>query len=288
MQVLFRIVLVAFIFAASATQYSYSQISLGVGITPGFGYIRSSQLKKMGPEIEAHNNAQQCDYKTRAAFQMGFHAVVQYRLTHQMNIVAMPGIHFFNSTYNSTYTKNEALGAGDYIEHRITSIAKFKGTQFQLPIFAKYYLIPDKPYFATAGLCFSYNSKMKMHSEEDSITTSFIGSGVATSNKKDYEYSNVKIDGYKPFQMHMILGIGTSVLTGYRRNLDIELSYYIPLTSSPYYTTDAAYSAQALNNKVFTQDGKKSLEQSTGKSLGHYRMHMINLTVRYLIYTRVK
>ncbi|MBC7451345.1 MAG: PorT family protein [Cytophagales bacterium] len=288
MQLFFRIILVVIVFTVISIQHGYSQISLGVGITPGLGYLRSSQLKQMGPVIEEQDNAQLCDYKTRAAFQLGFHAVVQYRLTHQINIVAMPGINIFQSTYNSTFTKNESLGGDDYIEHRIVSIAKFKGTQFQIPIFAKYYLIPDKPYFATAGLNFSYNSKMKMYSEEDSITTSFIGSGLGASSKKDYDYSNIKIDGYKPFQMHMILGIGTSILTGYRRNLDIELSYYIPLTSSPYYTTDAAYSAQALNNKVFTQDGKESLEKSTGKNLNHYRMHMINLTVRYLIFTRVK
>ena len=129
---------------------------------------------------------------------------------------------------------------------------------------------------------------MKMYSEEDSITSTYTKEDLYFSNAKNYEFKNIKIDEYNPFQMQMILGLGTSILTGYRRNLDIELSYYLPITSSPYYTTDADYSAQALNNKVFTKDGKESMEQATGKNLDHYRMHMFKLTVRYFIFTKVK
>lgn len=250
------------------------------------GYLRSSQLKQGGQTIEDLNSSiENLDFKVKASAQIGFQGVIQYRLTHQLCLVASPGFNLFRSTYNNIYISNEQLTSTDYITHKVLSIAKFKSTQLILPIVAKYYIIPDKNYFATAGLRFAYNSNMRMYSEEDSITTYYNQNGMAASNKQDREYKGVKIDGYKPFQMHFLLGIGTSILTGYRHNLDIELTYAIPLTSSPYYTTDATYTANALTNSVYTKDGKAGFESASGKNLDHFRMHQISFTVRYLIYS---
>lgn len=265
---------------------AHAQFSFGLGSTFGIGYLRSSQLKQGGRAIQNQDaTIVRNDYKVRASAQIGFQGVIQYRLTHQICLLASPGFNLFRSTYNNIYISNQALNSTDYITHKILSNTTFKSTQLILPIVAKYYIIPDKNYFATAGLRFAYNTNMRMYSEEDSITSYYNSSGLASSNKQDREYKNVKIDGYKPFQMHFLLGIGTSILTGYRHNLDIELTYAIPLTSSSYYTTDATYTANALTNSVYTQNGKASFENATGKNLDHFRMHQISLTVRYLIYS---
>lgn len=265
---------------------SNAQLSFGLGSTMSIGYLRSSQLKQGGETInDLNSDIQNLDFKVRATAQIGFQAVVQYRLTHQLCVVASPGFNLFRSTYDNIYIRNEQLSSTDYITHKVLSLAKFKSTQLILPIVAKYYIIPDKNYFATAGFRFAYNSNMHMYSEEDSITTYYNANGMVASSKQDREYKGVKIDGYKPFQMHFLLGIGTSILTGYRHNLDIELTYAIPLTSSPYYTSDAAYTANALTNSVYTKDGKANFESASGKNLDHFRMHQISLTVRYLIYS---
>lgn len=271
---------------ACTVSVGYSQFGFGVGSTLGLGYLRSSQLKQSGPAYEdAHPSVQNLDFKTKATVQIGFQGVIQYRIAQQWCIVASPGFRLFRSTFNNMLVENETLSSTDYITHKVISVAKFKCTQLQLPIIAKYYIIPDKPYFATGGFAFSYNAGMRMYSEEDSITSYYNSSGLATSNKKDIEFTKLKVDGYKPFQAHMILGVGTSILTGYRRNLDIELSYYIPLTSSSYYTSNVDFSNQALTNAVYSASGKVAHENATGKNLDHYRMHMVMLTVRFLIYS---
>ena len=283
---LFRKTALLLFISACTFSVGYSQFGFGVGTTLGLGYLRSSQLKQSGPVFESANpDVQNLDFKVKAAVQIGFQGVIQYRITQQWCVVASPGFRLFRSTFNNLYSERETLSSTDYIEHKVISIAKFKCTQLQLPIIAKYYIIPDKPYFATGGFAFSYNAGMRMYSEEDSITSYYNASGLASSNKQDIEFKKLKVDGYKPFQAHMILGIGTSVLTGYRRNLDLELSYYIPLTSSSYYTSDPAFSDQALTNAVFSANGKAAYENGTGKNLDHFRMHMITLTVRYLIYS---
>lgn len=286
METIFKKQLLVLFVSISTIIVSYAQISFGLSTTMGLGYLRSSQLKQGGQTIENQNNQiENLDFKVRAAAQIGFQGVIQYRLAHQWCVVAMPGFNLFRSTYNNISILNEQQSSTDYVTHKVISIAKFKSTQLILPIIAKYYIIPDKNYFATAGLRFAYNTNMRMYSEEDSITSYYNENGLASSNKQDREYNNVKIDGYKPFQMHFLLGMGTSILTGYRHNLDIELSYAIPLTSSPYYTTDATYTANALTNSVYTKDGKATFENSSGKSLDHFKMHQISLTVRYLIYS---
>ena len=286
METIFKKQLLVLFVSISTLFVSHAQISFGLGSTMSLGYLRSSQLKQGGQVIEDQNSSiQNLDYKVRAAAQIGFQGVVQYRLAHQWCIIASPGFNLFRSTYNNVYIWNDQLNSTDYITHKALSTAKFKSTQFVLPIVAKYYIIPDKNYFATAGLRLSYSGKMKMYSEEDSITTYYNADGLVASNNQHRDYQGVKIDGYKPLQMHFLLGIGTSVLTGYRHNLDIELTYAIPLTSSPYYTTDATYTANALTNAVYTKDGKTNFENTTGKNLDHFRMHQISLTVRYLIYS---
>jgi len=282
----FKKILFLLFISASTILAGYSQISFGVGSTFGLGYLRSSQLKQGAHNIEDQNsNIKNLDYKVRASAQIGFQGVIQYRLSHQWCLVASPGFNLFRSTYNNIFIENEPQSGSDYISHKILSTATFKSTQLVLPIIAKYYIIPDKSYFATAGFRFAYNTGMRMSSREDSITLYYSSTDLLSSNKTETEYKKVKLDGYKPFQAHLVLGIGTSILTGYRRNLDLELSYSIPLTSSPYYTTDADYTAHALTNSVYTAAGKSSFESASGKNLDHYRMHMITFTVRYLIYS---
>jgi hypothetical protein len=280
-----KYVLLLFI-SCSTVIIANAQFSFGLGSTLGIGYLRSSQLKQGGQAIQNQDpSVTRSDYKVRASAQIGFQGIIQYRLTHQLCLVASPGFNLFRSTYNNLYIRNETLNSTDYITHKVLSTATFKSTQLILPIIAKYYIIPDKNYFATAGVQFTYNTNMRMYSQEDSITSYYNTSGLASSNTKDREYKNVKIDGYKPFQMAFLLGIGTSILTGYRHNLDVELTYSIPLTSSSYYTTDATYTANALSNSVYTQNGKAGFENATGKNLDHFKMHQISLTVRYLIYS---
>lgn len=264
----------------------FSQFSFGVGTTLGLGYLRSSQLKQGAQVIKDQNpSIENLDYKVRASAQIGFQGVVQYRFAHQWCVVASPGFNLFRSTFNNIFISNDTVSGSEYITHKVLSTATFKSTQLVLPILAKYYIIPDKNYFATAGIQFAYNTGMRLSSQEDSITSYYNETDLIASNKVDIDYNKVKVDGYKPFQAHLILGVGTSVLTGYRRNLDLQLSYYIPLTSSHYYTTDAAFSNNTLTNSVYSQDGKNAFENASGKNLDHYKMHMITLTVRYLLYS---
>ncbi len=272
--------------SASTILAGFSQLSFGVGTTLGLGYLRSSQLKQGAQTIEEQNSSiENLDYKVRASAQLGFQGVVQYRFAHQWCIVAAPGFNLFRSTFNNIFISTETVSSTEYITHKVLSTATFKSTQLILPIVAKYYIVPDKNYFATAGIQFAYNTGMRLYSEEDSITSYYNETDLIASNKRDIEYRKIKIDGYKPFQAHLILGVGTSLLTGYRRNLDLQLSYYIPLTSSHYYTTDASFSENTLTNSVYSQDGKAAFENASGKNLDQYKMHMITLTVRYLLYS---
>lgn len=265
-----------------------AQYSFGAAITPGIGYMRSGQLKQAGEAVEDNNSEiLNYDYKTKSVFQMGFHGVAQYRLSHQWTVLAMPGVYFFRANNTGYYRSTLDGSNGDYYQYKIESLAKLRSTQFVLPIMAKYYIIPDRPYFATAGLQLTISGKTKMISEEDSITSYFTLGELYSSTSRNYTYTK-KLEEYKPFQLHLSLGVGASILTGYFHNLDIQLNWLIPVTASDYYTNDSAINDYTLLNNVYGSSGRASIENSSGKNVDRFRTGVLSLTLRYMFYNKVQ
>jgi hypothetical protein len=266
---------------------SYSvkaQLGLGVGIRSGLNFLRSGDYNQAAENIQTQNNAQQYEVRSQAGYGMGFNAVIQYRLAHQWQVVAYPGIYMYKALNSSIYKYNNANNTEQY---RLESLAKLSNTQFILPISAKYYVVPDRNFFLSAGLQFSIGTKMKLKSEEDSVRNTISGN-VITNTETFNQSHTVKLNHYKPFQTHLILGAGMSILTGYYHNLDIELNYMLPITASYYYTDDATFTQEAKLNRVYSSSGKSALENATGKSITDFRTHTITLTFRYILYNRIK
>lgn len=262
----------------------YAQLGLGVGVRSGLNFLRSSDYNQAVESMQRNNNVQQYEIRSQAGYGMGFNAVVQYRLAHQWQVVAYPGIYMFKALNSSIYKYSNASNTEQY---RLESLAKLSNTQFILPISAKYYVVPDRNFFLSAGLQFSIGTKMKLRSEEDSVRNTISGN-VITNTATFNQSHTLKLNHYKPFQTHLIVGAGMSILTGYYHNLDIELNYLLPITSSYYYTDDATFTKEALLNKVYTANGKSVIENATGKSITNFRAHTITLTFRYILYNRVK
>lgn len=267
---------------------SKAQYSFGAGITPGLGFLRSGQLKQAGAVLnDRDSEILNYDYSFKAVFNMGFHGVAQYRLSHQWSVLAMPGIHFFRAT-NKGYFRSTLDGSnGDYYQYKIDALAKIRSVQFVLPIMAKYYIIPDRPYFVTGGLQFTLAGKSKLVSEEDSITSYYTLGELYSSTSRNYSYEH-KLENSKMFQMHLSLGAGASILTGYFHNVDIQLNWLIPLTSSYYYTSDNGINEATLLNSVYGEQGKQAMEVTTGKDLDKFRAGILQLSIRYLFYNQVK
>jgi hypothetical protein len=275
---------ITFLFILFIHQNIQAQLGLGVGVRTGLNFLRSSDFNQAVADIASQNQAQTYEVRSQAGFGMGFNAVIQYRLAHQWQVVAYPGIYMFKALNSSIYKYNNATNTEQY---RLESLAKLSNTQFILPISAKYYVIPDRNFFVAAGVQLSIGTKMKLRSEEDSVRNTIVGN-VITSTTSYNQSHTVKLNQYKPFQAHLILGAGMSVLTGYYHNLDIELNYLLPITTSYYYTDDATFGNEAQLNKVYSEKGKSSIENATGNSITDFRAHTITLTFRYILYNRVK
>ncbi|MBX9697755.1 MAG: PorT family protein [Alphaproteobacteria bacterium] len=256
-------------------------------MNPSLGFIRSSGFKKASQAIESKSNGsiQEYDVRAKAGFQFGVGGFFQYEVNERFTVLTDPSFNYFRSKITQNYIAQVYTSNNQEVQNSIRSVAQIKYFYLNIPIMVKYEVLPYQKVFVSGGASVNINMSPKVYADEDSVTN-FIQQGeiYATSVKKIS--SQATLNNFSPVSVNLNLGVGKSFLMGRYYNLDIELRYQFPLTSTAMYTTDETYASETVLNSVFSQTGKENVEDSSGKSLNRFRSSVLSLSIRYILWSK--
>jgi hypothetical protein len=262
-------------------------MSFGLKLNPALGFMRSSHLKQAAHDIQSnYSGIQKYDIRSKAGFQFGLGAFFQYELNEKITLLTDPSFNYFRSTFTQNVVSDTYVSNSQSAQTTIRSTAKVAYFYANIPIMVKYEILPYQRVFLSGGFSVNINAKPKIVADEDSVTNVLDVNGNIDQTTIRNLSSKAKADKFSPVAVALNLGIGKSFLMGRYYNLDIELRYQFPLTSSSMYTTDQQYQSQTALNGVFGQAGKQQMESSSGKSLNNFRSSVISLAIRYIIWSK--
>jgi len=260
--------------------------SVGLKLNPGLGFMRSSHLKQAAHEIQSnYPGIDKYDIRSKAGFQFGLGGFFQYEINEKITLLTDPSFNYFRSTFTQNYVGQEQVSNGQDQQVTVRSTAKLNYFYANIPIMVKYEILPYQRVFFSGGFSVNINGKAKVVADEDSVTNVYSGGEIDHTTVKNIS-SKAKIDKFSPVSVNLNVGIGKSFLMGRYYNLDIELRYQFPLTSSSFYTTDQQYQSTTALNNVFGQSGKQAVEASSGKALNNFRSSVISLAIRYVLWSK--
>lgn len=260
--------------------------SFGFKLNPSIGFMRSSHLKQASNEIQSSNSGiKEYDIRSKAGFQFGVGLFYQYEINEKFTVFTDPSFNYFRSTFTQNFVSENFMSGGQEQQVTIRSTAKISYLYANIPIMVKYELLPYQRVFLSGGFSVNINMAAKVKADEDSVVNVIVDDEIDQTFIKNSS-SKANIDKFSPVSVNLNLGIGKSFLMGRYYNLDIELRYQFPLTSSSFYTTDTQYQAHTGINNVFSQAGKEGMETASGKSLNNFRSSVISLAIRYVLWSK--
>ena len=260
--------------------------SFGLKLNPSIGFMRSSHLKQASSEIQSNDSGiKEYGIRSKAGFQFGIGAFYQYEVNEKFTVFTDPSFNYFRSTFTQNLVGENFMSGGEEQQVTVRSTAKVKYFYANVPIMVKYEILPYQRVFLTGGFAVNINTGAKIVADEDSVINVIIDNEIDQTRVRNNS-SKASIDKFSPVSVNLNLGVGKSFLMGRYYNLDIELRYQFPLTSSGFYTTDQQYQAQAGVNSVFSQGGKENIEAASGKSLNNFRSSVISLAIRYIVWSK--
>ena len=260
--------------------------SFGFKLNPSIGFMRSSHLKKAANEIESnYSGIKEYDVRARAGFQFGVGAFFQYEINEKFTLLTDPSFNYFRSTFTQNLVGENFVSGGQEQQVTVRSTAKIKYFYANIPIMVKYEILPYQRVFFSGGLALNINTGAKIVADEDSVINVIVDNEISETRVKNSS-SQARIDKFSPVSVNLNVGIGKSFLMGRYYNLDIELRYQFPLTSTSFYTTDQQYQAETGINNIFSQAGKENIEASSGKSINNFRASVISLSIRYVLWSK--
>ncbi|HSZ72383.1 MAG TPA: outer membrane beta-barrel protein [Cytophagaceae bacterium] len=261
--------------------------SFGLKLNPGLGFMRSPHLKQAAHALQSnHPGIEKYDIRSKAGFQFGIGGFFQYEINEKFTLLTDPSFNYFRSTFTQNYISDTYSSGGEDQQTTIRSTAKVHYLYANIPIMIKYELLSYQRVFVSGGFSLNINSKAKIIADEDSVTNAIASDGNIDYTTIRNISSKATADKFSPLSVNLNFGIGKSFLMGRYYNLDIELRYQFPLTSSNFYTTDQQYQSSTALNGVFGQSGKESLEAASGKTINHFRSSVISLAIRYVLWSK--
>ncbi|MBC7486818.1 MAG: outer membrane beta-barrel protein [Cytophagaceae bacterium] len=260
--------------------------SFGLKLNPSIGFMRSSHLKQASKEIQSnYPGIKEYDIRAKAGFQFGIGLFYQYEINEKFTVFTDPSFNYFRSTFTQNLVGESFVSGGQEQQITVRSTAKVKYFYANIPIMVKYEILPYQRVFLTGGFAVNINTGAKIVADEDSVVNVILGGEIQETSVRNSS-SKASIDKFSPVSVNLNLGIGKSFLMGRYYNLDIELRYQFPLTSSSFYTTDQQYQAETGINNIFSQAGKEGMEAASGKSLNNFRSSVISLAIRYVLWSK--
>jgi hypothetical protein len=278
--VLFVILFLSSLFLQAQTK------SVGFKLNPSLGFMRSSHLKQASNKIESnYSGIKEYDIRSKAGFQFGIGAFFQYEINEKFTVFTDPTFNYFRSTFTQNFVGENFISGGQEQQITVRSKAKIKYFYANIPIMVKYEVLPYQRVFVSGGFALNINTGANIVADEDSVINVIVNGEIDQTTVRNSS-SKASIDKFSPVSVNLNLGVGKSFLMGRYYNLDIELRYQFPLTSSAFYTTDQQYQTQAGINDLFGQTGKAGIEAASGKTLNNFRSSVVSLAIRYVLWSK--
>ncbi|MDF2456149.1 MAG: hypothetical protein K0R51_2142 [Cytophagaceae bacterium] len=260
--------------------------SFGFKLNPSLGFMRSSHLKKAAGELESnYAEIKEYDVRSRPGIQFGVGVFFQYEINEKFTLLTDPSFNYFRSTFTQNLVGENVVSGGQEQQVTVRSTAKVNYFYANVPIMVKYEVLPYQRVFLSGGFSVNINTGARVVADEDSVVNVIVDDEITETRVKNSS-SQARIDKFSPVSLNLNLGIGKSFLMGRYYNLDIELRYQFPLTSSSFYTTDQQYQAEVGINNIFSQAGKENMEAASGKSINNFRSSVISLAIRYVLWSK--
>lgn len=260
--------------------------SFGLKLNPSLGFMRSSHLKQASNEIQSnYPGIKEYDIRSKAGFQFGLGAFFQYEINEKITVLTDPSFNYFRSTFTQNLVGENFISGGQEQQVTVRSTAKVNYFYANIPVMVKYEVLPYQRVFLSGGVSVNINTGARIVADEDSVVNVIVDDEITETRVKNTS-SKAKIDKFSPVSVNLNLGVGKSFLMGRYYNLDIELRYQFPLTSSSFYTTDQQYQTEVGINNIFSQAGKENMEAASGKSINNFRASVISLAIRYVLWSK--
>jgi hypothetical protein len=261
---------------------AFSQ-KIGIKLNTGFSRMGSSALKKSMEDLYLEDPyLVESGANSGIGSNWGVGVFYEYTFGEKISGIVEPAISFsrsniFITTDRSFYENNQGFN------HRISSQAEFRMAYINMPFLAKYTLHATKGFYAVGGLGMNIFVKSRINSYEEYIQTPYSDGVVGESNVEKIE-NTAKLTKFSPVRFDFILGVGKSARL-LKRDIDFDIRYNLPLSRTPLYTSDPAFTENSLNNYVFSQEGKEMTEDFSYRNIRNFNLSTFTFTIRYSLYT---
>lgn len=261
-----------------------AQIRVGVKVMPGFGFIKSRQLKKTFNNLgKDYPGPGTLDYKVSSPLRIhfAFGGFIEYKINEKFFVQVEPLFTLSSNKIfiNSSINNLDQQQSGTFT--RVRSDAKIRSSYFALPLIGKFRFNHRKDLFALGGLSLNFHFTPKLISHEERVTVSY-DAGVSTQYPKEDYDNTLKVKSYRVFNMNALVGVG-KVFNPRGHNVIIDIRYSLPLTKSSLFV-EGDIPNTLINNSIFTQNGKAI----SSYSLKDFRMGVLSASIAYTIYKNYK
>jgi hypothetical protein len=261
-------------------------ITAGFKLNPSLGFMRSRTLKQASHVINNNDDhIDQYDVRSRGGFQFGIGGFFQYQVNSKVSILTDPTLNYSRSKITQTYRSHLVTSSNTETQHTIKSTALIKYAYINIPVMVKYELFPRQRAFISGGASVNINFTPTIESAEDSTTNYLLDGEIYETHVKKYSAS-AAADHFSLIGVNLHAGIGKRFLVGKYYNLELELRYQLPITSTALYTSDQGFAANTLNNSVFSESGRNAINDASGKNIDKFRVSVLSLAIRYTLFTK--
>jgi hypothetical protein len=274
-----------FIFLISADAVAQMQLRAGVKVAPGFGFIKSRNLKKIYNDIEENYPGEEkatFNATARVGNHLTFGGFADYKYNEEFFFMVEPTFTYsFNRIIlNSRIEDLDEKGTGTVTN--ISSEAKIRAAYFSLPLSVKYRFNQRKDFFALGGFAFNFHFTPTLKSNEQIVTLRYLSNEAFETTRDEIE-TKVKLRGYRLLNVNAFIGVG-KVLNPYGRNIIVDVRYSVPLSKSPLYV-EGGSSDKMIQNNVFTEEGKNQINSTYPQyPLRDFRMGVLQFSVSVALY----
>jgi hypothetical protein len=264
-----------------------AQISAGIKVNPGFGFIKSSTLDPMlGVEKTKDSHILNINARTGAGFNIGLGVFGQYNITPVIAVMAEPSFNLLYSRIYLNYKREELDKDGSGNQIRISSIAKLRIFYFNLPVLVRYTFLERKKLYALGGFSVNVNTKPHIHSEETRVDAQYKFNNL-TESQVYTSTTSATLNQYSAAQFNLILGIGKTFRRNLK-NLSVDIRYNYPVSKSAMYNTTDQILASSYGNAVFSSSQSFNAPYPSGnfQKPNNFKMSVINVVVKYTLYKK--
>ncbi len=249
------------------------------------GFLRSSHLKESVEAQKSVDGLSQYNYHTNLRAGIGFGGYVEHYFTHTISVLVEPTINFIDcrSYLNSSKSNLDSTQSGTI--NRTNSQSDIHLAYVNLPFLCKYVFNNRNKFYAVAGPSINFFFTPHIFSKETGVLSTY-SNGTLQNSAITPENNIAKLNSFNKVNLNFILGVGkTFHLNGRGRDLNVELRYNLPITSTTAYSNSGSFANNTLNNSVFSSAGKAVVETAVPQyKLDNFRYSSISVSIGFTLF----